>query len=201
MIEQLRDLEPRTAQCAVAATVHRSVDARYGPLAQFYDPSLLGEHLSSALVATVARIRQETTGRPVPRECGRLEPDFQAGQRRFIDLIAELSSAEPGTLTSSRVAAEGRRRGASSLRDGTAAAQALEILRNHPWATYDRQHALYWGMGTTTPLTKAVKALTGSDQPRDRTTVLTALQRIEPEPPEWLVSRLCPNKDASPTQG
>ena len=189
IVEQLRDLEPRTVQCAVAAGVHRSVDARYGPLAEFYDPSLLGEHLSSALVTTLARSRQETSGRPLSRECDRLEPDFQAGQRRFIDLIAELSSKEPGTMIPSRVAAEGRRRGASSLRDGTTAAQALKVLRNHPWATYAGQQALYWGTGAATPLTEAVRALTGSDQPRDRTAVLTALQRIEPEPPEWLV---CP---------
>jgi hypothetical protein len=201
MVEQLRDLDPRTVQCAVAAGVHRGVDARYGPLAEFYDPSLLGEHLSSAVVKTLARSRQQAPGRPVPRECDRLEPDFQAGQRRFVDLIAELTSREPGTMIPSRVASEGRRRGASSLRDGTAAAQALEVLRNHRWATYAGQQALYWGTGAATPLTEAVRALTGSDQPRDRTAVLTALQRIEPEPPEWLVSRLCPNKDASPTQG
>ena len=192
MIEQLRDLDPRTAQCAIAAAVHRSVDARYGPLAEFYDPSLLGEHLSSVLVTTVARSHQEAPGRPASRECGRLEPDFQAGQRRFVDLIAELSSREPGTMIPSQVASEGRRRGSSSLCDGTDAAQALEVLRNHRWATYDRQQALYWGVGATTPLTEAVQALTGSDQPRDRTAVLTALKRIEPEPPEWLVSRLCP---------
>lgn len=201
MVDQLRALDPRTAQCAVAASVHRSVDARYGPLAEFYDPSLLGEHLSSALVATVARSRQEAPGRPASRECGQLEPDFQAGQRRFVDLIAELSSGEPGTMISSRVASEGRRRGALSLDDGTDVAQALKVLRNHRWATYDRQHALYWGVGAATPLTEAVQTVTGSDQPRDRAAVRTALLRIEPEPPEWLVSRLCPQQDVSTAEG
>ena len=144
MIGQLPALDPRTMQCAVSAAVHCSVDARYGLLAEFtIQPA--GRHLSSALVTTVARSRQESPGQPVSRECGRLEPDFQAGQRRFIDLIAELSDSGPHTVVPDRVASEGRRRGAAGLCDGTASAQALEVLRNHRWATYDRQQELYWG--------------------------------------------------------
>ena len=34
--------------------------------------------------------------------------------------------------------------------------------------------------------------MTGSPEPRNRAAMLTALQRMEMEPPEWLVSRLCP---------
>jgi hypothetical protein len=192
MAGQLRGLDPRTVQCAVASVVHRSIDARYGPLAEFYDPSLLGEHLSSAVVTTAARSHEEAPGRAVLRECDRLEPDFQAGQRRFVDLIAGLRSEEPEAIVEGQVASEARRRGASGLHDGMTAAQALEVLRNHRWATYDRQLALYWGVGAKTPLTEAIRAVTGSDGPLDRTAVLTALQRIEMEPPEWLVSRLCP---------
>jgi hypothetical protein len=192
LAEQFRDLDPRTAQCAVASVVHRSVDARYGPLAEFYDPGLLGEHLSSAAAGTVARCRDEDPGRPASRECDRLEPDFQAGRRRFVDLIAALTNMEPGAVIPGPLAQEGRRRGASRLGDGTTAAQALELLRNHRWATYDRQQALYWGAGPHTPLTQAVRSLAGSAEARDRAAVLTALKRIEMQPPEWLVSRLCP---------
>lgn len=192
MAEQFRDLDSRTAQCAVASVVHRSVDARYGPLAEFYDPSLLGEHLSSAAAGTVTRCREDAPGQGASRECDRLEPDFQAGQRRFVDLIVALTSMEPGAVIPGQLAHEGRRRGAARLEDGTTAAQALEVLRNHRWATYDRQQALYWGVGRETPLTKAIRALAGSAETRDRTAVLTALKRIEMQPPEWLVSRLCP---------
>ena len=48
MIGQLPALDPRTMQCAVSAAVHCSVDARYGLLAEFYDPSLLGRHRNSS---------------------------------------------------------------------------------------------------------------------------------------------------------
>lgn len=190
--EQFRDLDPRTAQCAIASVVHSSVDARYGPLAEFYDPSLLGEHLSSAAVGTVTRWREEAPGQPHSRECDRIEPDFQAGQRRFVDLIAALNSTEPEAVIPSELAGEGRRRGASRLGDGITAAQALQVLRNHSWATYARQQELYWGTGKETPLTKAIQALTGSAEPRDRRTVVAGLRRLGSEPPDWLVSRLCP---------
>jgi hypothetical protein len=192
IIENLRALDPRTAQCAIASMVHRGVNARYGPLAEFFDPGLLGEHLSSAALMTAALSHHEVLGRAVPRECNRLEPDFQAGQRRFVDLIAELNNREPGTLIPSQLASEARRRGAWSLGDRTSVAQALEVMRSHRWATFDRQQALYWGVAAVTPLTAAVRALTGSAQPRARTAVHAALQRIEMEPPQWLVSRLCP---------
>jgi hypothetical protein len=192
LAEQFRDLDPRTAQCAVASVVHRSIDARYGPLAEFYDPGLLGEHLSSTAAGTVTRWREEAPGRPASRECDRLEPDFQAGQRRFVDLIVTLTSMEPGAVIPVQLASEGRRRGAARLGDGSTAAQALEVLRNHRWATYDCQQVLYWGVGSETPLAKAIRALAGSAEMRDRTAVLTALKRIEMQPPEWLVSRLCP---------
>jgi len=191
MLEQLRALDARTMQCAVASVVHRSVDARYAPLAEFYDPSMLGEHLSSAVAGTVARCSEETPGRPVSRECDRLEPEFQAGQRRFVDLIVALSSIEPGAVIPDQLAHEGRRRGASRLGDGITAAQALEVLRNHRWATYAAQQTLYWGAGPQTPLTEAVRALADSAEPRDRIAVATALRRIGIEPPDWLVSRLC----------
>jgi Helicase HerA, central domain len=156
MLEQLRALDARTVQCAVASVVHRSINARYAPLAEFYDPSMLGEHLSSAAAGTVARCSEETPGRPVSRDCDRLEPEFQAGRRRFIDLIAALSSMEPGAVIPDQLAREGRRRGASRLGDGTTAAQALEVLRNHRWATYAAQQTLYWGAGPETPLTEKV---------------------------------------------
>jgi len=191
MVGQLRTLDARTLQCAVAAVVHRSIDARYPLLAEFYDPSLLGGHLISTVVGAVARSNDNPPRLAVAGDCDRLDPGFQAGQRRFVDLIAELSRLEPDTATPSQVATEGRRRGASSLSEGTTAARALEVLRDHPWATYDRQLTLYWGFGAVTPLTEVLSALTGSDKPRDRTTLRTALQRIETEPAEWLVSRLC----------
>jgi Helicase HerA, central domain len=190
--EQFRDIDPRTAQCAVASAVHRGVDARYGPLAEFYDPGRLGEHVSSAVAGTVTRWREEAPDRPASRECDRLEPDYQAGQRRFVDLIAAVSSMEPGAAIPGELAREGRRRGASRLGDGMTAAQALGVLRSHPWATYASQQALYWGAGRETPLTTAIRALTGSADARDRRAVLAGLQRLGIEPPEWLVSRLCP---------
>ena len=108
---------------------------------------------------------------------------------------------EPETAVPSQLAAEARRRGASGLDDRASVAQTLERLRSHRWATYDRQPALYWGLGPATPLTLAVQALTGSDASRDRNALVSAVQRIEMEPPEWLVSRLCPPQDIAPTEG
>jgi hypothetical protein len=114
-------------------------------------------------------------------------------------VIAEVSSSEPGTVIPRPVASEGRRRGASGPRDGTAVAPALEVLRDHRWAAFDRQPVLY--RGARHLLTEAVRALTGSGGPRDRAAVLTALQRIETEPPEWLVPRLCLQQDDWSTEG
>ncbi|WP_195911286.1 ATP-binding protein [Streptomyces kaniharaensis] len=201
MFEQLRALDPRTVQCTVASVVHGSIDARYGPLAEFYDPGLLGEHLSSAAIGAVDRCRAEAPCWPATRQCDRSEPEFQAGQRRFIDLLEELGSMEPGAVIPNWLAQEGRRRGASRLGDRSTAAQALEVLRNHRWATYAGQQTLYWGAGPETPLTGAIRALAGSAEARDRTAVFTALKRLEMQPPEWLVSRLCPQEDVSSTEG
>jgi hypothetical protein len=102
-----------------------------------------------------------------------------------------LRQMEPGARIPGQLAREGRRRGASRLEDGITAARALDVLRNHRWATYERQQALYWGAGRETPLTRAIRALTGAAEARDRRAVVTGLQHLGSEPPEWLVSRLC----------
>ena len=201
IIEQLRALDERTTQCAIASMVHRSVNARYALLAEFYDPALLGTHLSAAIISTARDGHEQAAGGPPNHMCARIEPAFQAGQRRFVDLIVRLLELPPETVTPNEVALEGRRRGAAGLADGLGVAQAMTMLRDHPWATYERQQALYWGVGSQMPLKEAIAALTGSPTPQERAVVVKAFDHLKVRPQEWLVSRLCPGEGASSTEG
>ncbi len=163
--------------------------------------------MSAAAVTTVTRYRQGAPGRPgepgqpLLRACDGIEPDFLAGQRRFVDLIEDLTAMPPAAVVSDRLVSTARARGAAGIADGVTAAHAIEMLRSHRWSTYASQQALYWGAGESAPLAEAVRALAGSGNHQARAAVVTALRRLGLDPPEWLVSRLARRQDPPPVAG
>ena len=192
VFDPFRGAEPRTVECAIATLVHRGVDARYRALAEFYDPGLLGRHVTSAANRAVTRYLHGAPGEPATRECDGAEPAFQADQRRFVDLIVALTAMPPDAVISDELGASARERGARAIATGTTAARALELLRAHPWATYAGQRELYWGAGAAAPLGDAIRTLAGSASFPERAAITAAFRRLGFEPPEWLVSRLAP---------
>jgi hypothetical protein len=181
----------RLATCTLSVALHRAITSRYALLAQFYDPSLLGKHLRDAANETLHKAR---AGQPPKSLCTGPEPSYQAGKRRFVDLLEQLDADQLESLEPA-LSHEIERRARVTLPPGTSPATAASLLREHPWSRYAQQHKLYWGTSKNASFDIAIRATTGRQSPRRRETLEYALQMAGFTDAPWFVVRLQQQKD------
>jgi hypothetical protein len=174
-------LERRTVECAFAGLAQAAVESRYPFLVDFFRPEDLAMHLAAA---TVHDYLQEAG----PHPCGAEDWRWQAGRRRFHDVLVALqddvaTGGGPHPLTDNW-----RRERSLDLR-GTSSAEQLDNLRRHPVASYPHQRALLRGTDEPPPFQRAADMLSSRDEPLARldgalTDMLSAAQA------RWLVDRI-----------
>ncbi|MEU7524115.1 ATP-binding protein [Saccharothrix sp. NPDC042600] len=117
-LEELRTIDRRTLECAIAHRVRASVDTRYTGLTPYYQPETLTAHLADMALAAV------DGGSP----CDGSEVGWQAGRHRWGDVVRALRAVDLPTPhpDTAAWAARGLR-----LTGATTSAQ-LTQLRTHP---------------------------------------------------------------------
>ncbi|MEV4315313.1 ATP-binding protein [Actinocrispum sp. NPDC049592] len=118
-LDELRIVERRTLECAVAHRVQDAIETRYTGLAAHYQPEVLAAHLADVALGTVDGILG----------CDGREVEWQAGRFRWIDVL-RLLRATPASAGPHPDSGNWAARGL--VLTGTTAGEQLERLRAHP---------------------------------------------------------------------
>lgn len=182
-LADVADTGQRAVQCAVAAAVDAAIDNRYTLLREFYDPLNLGHHLTNRIAALLL-------GEDDPSGCTADENDWQAGQRRWVDIIAALQDPDLDPERQHPLTAKWEAERGVLVR-GASLAEQLAGLRAR--STYPRQRELYLGPSPSR-LDAAANRLSAAGTARDR--LIRALERTGLDTPTWLLDRIHPRAQA-----
>jgi hypothetical protein len=171
----------RTLECAFAGLAQAAVESRYPFLVEFYRPEDLAIHVAAATVHDYLQA-------PGAHPCGAEEWRWQAGRRRFHDVLVALQDDAPAGGGPHALTDIWRRERSLDLHGATCAEQ-LQSLRRHPVASYPHQRALLRGADDPPAFQRAADMLSGRQEPSTRLEA-ALIDLLSAAPAHWLLDRI-----------